>query len=81
MHRYEHTVTRGTLIGAMVEKIHLPEDFTYKTENHKLSNNILKEWDRRYNHGNARITDNGTIIKKKRLSGFYITKERKKLYA
>ena len=40
MHRYEHTVARGTLIEATVEKIHLPEDFAYKTENHKLLNKM-----------------------------------------
>jgi len=26
MHRYKHTVARGTLIGATVEKIQLPKD-------------------------------------------------------
>ena len=31
-----NTDAGSTLIGATVEKIHLPEDFAYKTENHKL---------------------------------------------
>ena len=31
-----NTDVGSTLIGATVEKIHLPEDFAYKMENHKL---------------------------------------------
>ena len=36
MYRYEHIDAESTLIGATVEKIHLPEDYAYKTKNHKL---------------------------------------------
>ena len=31
-----NTDAGSTLIGATVEKIHQPKDFSYKTENHKL---------------------------------------------
>ena len=36
IHCNEHKDAGSTLIGAMVEKIHLPKDFVYKMENHKL---------------------------------------------
>ena len=36
LHIATNTDAGSTLIGATVEKIHLPEDFAYKMENHKL---------------------------------------------